>query len=164
MKITFFSFFLLAANLVFAQLPETDIFISRISKEGGKMVFSTPENITRRKGYDNQPFFMPDGKSLLYVAVPDTTQADIFRYDFASGKISAVTSTEESEYSPMLTPDGKNISWRSKALRLRKTVQASVTSSLKKRGCFTGRLRATFLSEEDLIPSGSFLLKQEQMS
>jgi Tol biopolymer transport system component len=103
-------YFLLAVHTVFAQLPETDIFISRISKEGGKMVFSSPENITRRKGYDNQPFFMPDGKSLLYVAVPDTTQADIFRYDFASGKISAVTKTEESEYSPMLTPDGKNIS------------------------------------------------------
>ena len=104
--------FILFTAVLFAkaQLPETDIFISEVKIQQGKPEFSTPKNITQRKGYDNQPFFMPDGKSLLFVAVPDTTQADIFRYDFTSRKISQVTRTNESEYSPMLTPDGKNIS------------------------------------------------------
>lgn len=110
MKIKFLLFSLLAAFSVKAQLPETDIFISRINMQNGKMGFSKPENITHRKGYDNQPFFLPDGKGLLFVVVPDTTQADIFRYDFATRKITPVTNTAESEYSPMLTPDGRNIS------------------------------------------------------
>ena len=101
---------LCVASIVNAQLPETDIFISQVTKRDGKLIFSTPDNITRRIGYDNQPFFMPDGKSLLYVAVPDTTQADIYKYDFVSKKSAAVTNTKESEYSPMLGPDGKNIS------------------------------------------------------
>ncbi len=94
----------------FAQLPETDIFISDVKIQNGKLEFSKPLNITSRTGYDNQPFFMPDGKSLLFVAVPDTTQADIFSYNFANKIISPVTQTAESEYSPMLSPDGKNIS------------------------------------------------------
>lgn len=102
--------FMLANKMLVAQLPETDIFICEVKDQHGKMEFSKPENITHRKGYDNQPYFMPDGKSLLFVAVPDTTQADIFRYDFSSKKITAVTNTKESEYSPMLTPDGQHIS------------------------------------------------------
>ena len=104
-------FFLLAVVInLKAQLPETDIFICDVKKQNGKLEFSRPENITHRKGYDNQPYFMPDGKSLLFVAVPDTTQADIFKYDFASKKTSSVTNTKESEYSPMLAPGGKDIS------------------------------------------------------
>jgi Tol biopolymer transport system component len=94
----------------FAQLPETDIFIADIKYIGGNISFSKPINITNRKGYDNQPYFMPDGKSLLFVAIPDSTQSDIFKYDFVTKKISAITRSEESEYSPSLSPDGKNIS------------------------------------------------------
>jgi len=101
---------LFAFGKLSAQLPETDIFICDMKVKDGKYEFSDPENISHRKGYDNQPYFMPDGKSLLYVAVPDTTQADIFSYDFKSKKITALTSTKESEYSPMLTPDGNDIS------------------------------------------------------
>ncbi len=110
MKIRLLLFLFAVTTTAIAQLPETDIFISEVKKQNGKLEFSTPENITHRKGYDNQPYFMPDGKSLLFVAVPDTTQADIFKYDFASKKVSSVTNTKESEYSPMLTPDGKSIS------------------------------------------------------
>jgi tricorn protease-like protein len=102
--------FLLSISSLQAQLPETDIFVSEMKIKDGKFEFSKPENITQRPGYDNQPYFMPDGKSLLFVAVPDTTQADIYSYSFKSKNVSAITSTKESEYSPMLSPDGKNIS------------------------------------------------------
>ncbi|MCX6276250.1 MAG: hypothetical protein NTV09_13700, partial [Bacteroidetes bacterium] len=77
MKIKTLIILLCVVSNAMAQLPETDIFISEVTKRDGKLMFSSPDNITQRKGYDNQPFFMPDGKSLLYVAVPDTTQADI---------------------------------------------------------------------------------------
>jgi Tol biopolymer transport system component len=110
MKRILFPILFLPTLFASGQLPETDIFISTIKVKGEKQEFSTPENITMRKGYDNQPFFTPDGKSLLFVAVPDSSQADIFRYDFGSRRISPVTNTKESEYSPMITPGGNHIS------------------------------------------------------
>lgn len=110
MKIKILIILLCVVSIANAQLPETDIFISQVTKHDRKLMFSAPDNITHREGYDNQPFFMPDGKSLLYVAVTDTTQSDIFKYDLITKKITAVTNTLESEYSPMLGPDGKNIS------------------------------------------------------
>jgi Tol biopolymer transport system component len=95
---------------LFAQLPETDIFLADIKNDNGKLSFSTPQNITKRKGYDNQPYFTPDGKSILFVALQDTIQSDIYKYDLATKKTTQVTHTAESEYSPNLTPDGKSIS------------------------------------------------------
>ena len=96
-------------TLLFAQLPDTDIFLTGIKKEGGKYTFTTPENITKRNGYDNQPCFSKDGKSILYVSVVDTTQSDIYSVDLQSKKISQLTNTKESEFSPTYSPDGKNL-------------------------------------------------------
>lgn len=110
MKSTFLASFLLLAILAKAQLPDTDIFLADIKNDHGIISFSTPVNITHRKGYDNQPYFTPDGKSILYVSVIDTTQSDVYRYDISSKKISRVTDTKESEYSPSLLADGKSIS------------------------------------------------------
>jgi hypothetical protein len=105
--VTIFCLFHLSLS---GQLPDTDIFLADIKNEGGNLSFSQPVNITNRKGYDNQPFFMQDGKSILYVAYKDTTQSDAFKYDIASKKVTQLTKTKESEYSPNLTPDGKSIS------------------------------------------------------
>ena len=95
-----------------AQLPDTDIFLAAMNKsKDGKLTFGKPENITNRKGYDNQPYFTPDGKSILYVSVPDEKKgSDIYKYDLLTHKSIQITKTEESEYSPMITPDNKFIS------------------------------------------------------
>jgi Tol biopolymer transport system component len=95
---------------VMAQLPETDIFLCKIKNDNGKYTFSKPENITDRKGYDNQPSFTPDGKRLLYVSVSDTSQSDIYSYDFDARVSVQFTDTKESEYSPAYTNDGKYVS------------------------------------------------------
>ena len=71
--------------------------------------FGEPKKITDFLGYNNQPFFLPDGKSILYTSIRNK-QADIYRYDVESGKTTQVTDTPESEYSPTLMPDGKNVS------------------------------------------------------
>jgi Tol biopolymer transport system component len=97
-------------SFLFAQLPDTDIFIADIKDDNGNLSFSQPVNITNRNGYDNQPYFMPDGKSILYVAFKDSTQSDVFKYELASKKLTQLTKTKESEYSPNLAPDGKSIS------------------------------------------------------
>ena len=52
---------------------------------------------------------MPDGHSILYTSIRNK-QADIYRYDASTGATTQVTNTPESEYSPTLMPDRKNIS------------------------------------------------------
>ena len=47
-----------------AQLPETDIWLFKIEKIEGKYSYTNPLNITHRAGYDNQPTFSLDGKSI----------------------------------------------------------------------------------------------------
>lgn len=101
---------ILVINYTIAQLPETDIFLCRIKKDSSKYIFSKPENITDRKGYDNQPCFSPDGKKLLYVSLNDSTQSDIYSYDLKAQVSVQFTETKESEYSPSFTKDRKAIS------------------------------------------------------
>jgi len=75
----------------------------------GKLKLGQPLKITTWAGYNNQPSFLADGKSILYTSIRDK-QADIYRYDFGAASTNQVTSTPESEYSPTLMPDGKSIS------------------------------------------------------
>ncbi|MEY4593720.1 MAG: hypothetical protein RIQ47_130, partial [Bacteroidota bacterium] len=61
-------FTILFIDNIYAQLPETDIFISEMTISDGIYSFSQPINMTRRKGYDNQPAFSADGTSFYFVA------------------------------------------------------------------------------------------------
>ena len=92
------------------QPPATNIFVADLSDHNGKWMVGKPVNITDRDGYNNQPFFLPDGKSLLYTSIREDKQADIYRYDLVNKTETNVTNTKESEYSPTLTPDRKNVS------------------------------------------------------
>ena len=106
------------SGIAFAQTPSpspaatpgfSDIFIVDIKNERGGMQFGQPLKFTTFVGYNNQPSFLPDGRSILYTSIRDK-QADIYRYDLRSRATSQITNTAESEYSPTLMPDGKNIS------------------------------------------------------
>jgi WD40 repeat protein len=110
MKKLFFYFLLISSNL-FAQLPNTDIWLLDVQNNKDTIILSNPVNITNRPGYDNQPTFSPDGKYLLYTSIRDEKQSDIYKYDLKTKKISQFTNTPAtSEYSPTFIPDGKNIS------------------------------------------------------
>ena len=90
--------------------PATDIFIADLTTTpGGKLKLGQPLKITNWAGYNNQPSFLPDGKSILYTSIRGK-QADIYRYDIRAVSTTQVTNTPESEYSPTLMPDGKSIS------------------------------------------------------
>src|SRR5947209_1280001 len=90
--------------------PATDIFVIDLTTSpGGKLKLGQPVKITNWAGYNNQPSFLPDGKSILYTSIRDK-QADIYRYDLRAASTTQVTNTPESEYSPTLMPDGKSIS------------------------------------------------------
>ena len=88
--------------------PPSDIFIVDVRKENGELKLGQPKKITNLPVYNNQPFFL-DGHTILYTSFRDK-QTDIYRYDIRTGKTTQVTNTPESEYSPTLMPDGKNIS------------------------------------------------------
>src|SRR5437588_2923561 len=87
----------------------SDIFIVNVKNERDGIRFSQPVKITTFAAYNNQPSFLPDGRSVLYTSIRNK-QADIYRYDIRSDATSQITNTPESEYSPTLMPDGKNIS------------------------------------------------------
>ncbi|HMG75909.1 MAG TPA: hypothetical protein VK582_20580 [Pyrinomonadaceae bacterium] len=90
--------------------PATDIFVIDLTtKPGGKLKLGQPVKITNWAGYNNQPSFLPDGKTILYTSIREK-QADIYRYDLRAASTTQVTNTPESEYSPTLMPDSKSIS------------------------------------------------------
>ena len=93
----------------FTQVPTTDIYLLNVSTKHGKFTFSDPQKISDWKGYNNQPYFSPDGKSIYYVSYRNK-QSDIYKYDIGSKATTQFTNTPEDEYSPKLTPDKKYIS------------------------------------------------------
>ena len=103
--------------------PDTEIYLAPMKIANGAIEIGPAVDITNNPGYDNQPFFTPDGKSVLFTSVrggpstalPSTelraggaggTQTDIYKYDIAAKQMSQVTRTPESEYSPTVTPAG----------------------------------------------------------
>ena len=100
--------------------PDTEIYLAALKSANGQLTIGTPENVTNNPGYDNQPFFTPDGKAMLFTSrrepspglrdTPNAPQTDIYRYDLASRTMARVTQTPESEYSPTPMLDGVTIS------------------------------------------------------
>jgi hypothetical protein len=93
---------------VFCQ-GSTDIHLIRMKVSGEKYAFSKPIKINPNEGYNNQPSFHPDGRSVLYSS-QSGTNTDIYRYDIESGETARLTNTPDSEYSPIVMPDGKRFS------------------------------------------------------
>lgn len=90
--------------------PATDIYLADLRVAQGRVTVGSPVNVTMRPGYDNQPFFLPDGRAFLYTSIRADSQADIYRYDIAAKASTRLTATRESEYSPTPLPDGKGFS------------------------------------------------------
>lgn len=113
LKITLTALCILASNALRtnAQLPETDIFIAEMQKKSGQWQFSQPINMTKKAGYDNQPFFTKDGNAFYFTGIhDDTTQSELYVCDLLKREVKKFTRTKTSEYSPQLTPDGQGIS------------------------------------------------------
>lgn len=92
-------FLFLNVFLVSAQ-PGTDIYLLEINATEDFVFVKDIRQVTDRKGYDNQPSFSPDGK-FLYFSSNRKDQTDIYRVKTGKRKVKKVTSTVESEYSPV---------------------------------------------------------------
>ena len=85
--------------------PSTDIYLLEMSSGLASLKSATPRAIATEKGYENQPFFTPDGRAILFTANRDGKQMDIFEHTLG-GATRQLISTPEGEYSPTITPDG----------------------------------------------------------
>ncbi len=91
--------------------PGTDIWVFSLHEEGDEVTVTEGFRATRRPGYDNQPHFLPGGRSLLFTSIDGSGQADILRYHMEDGSLHPFTeTTSESEYSATLMPPGNRVS------------------------------------------------------
>lgn len=87
--------------------PSSDVFLIPLAGHGATLAAGAPRNISNRVGYDNQPSFSRDGRSVFFTSTREDAQADIYRVEIATGTTSRVTRTApESEYSAAMTRDG----------------------------------------------------------
>ncbi len=90
-------------------LPNTDILLYSMARTGDRVEIGLGRNITASPGYDNQPSFSADGRSLLFSARRDGAQNDIYRFDLHSDATRRVTRTPKNEYSPRESSDGRHV-------------------------------------------------------
>jgi hypothetical protein len=104
--------FCAAAVAAAAPVAAQDVFLARIvSDAAGRPRVEAPINITNRPGYDNQPSFGADARTVFYTSTREDQQADIYRYDIAARTTTRLTtSAPESEYSATLMPGGTRFS------------------------------------------------------
>jgi hypothetical protein len=88
----------------------TEVYLAGLERDAMPLTGAPVLDISNNPGYDNEPSFTPDGKSILFVSNRDGKQTDIYRYDIATKTVTQLTHTAESEYSPVVTPDGKTFS------------------------------------------------------
>lgn len=94
----------LPTSLLAAPIPGTELWLAPLDLVEGKLVAGEAEQLTKRPGYDNQPYFAAEN-SLLYTSMQDG-QTDIWQFDLQTNETRAVRETAESEYSPQRTPAG----------------------------------------------------------
>lgn len=87
----------------------TEIYLVRMKVSGEKYTLSKSVKINPNEGYNNQPSFHPDGGSVLYSS-QSGTNTDIYQYVIETGETIRLTNTPDSEYSPIVMPDGDRFS------------------------------------------------------
>lgn len=87
----------------------TEVYLFDLKETKNGFSISNPLNISNNDGYDNQPSFTDDGKTMLFSSTRNN-QTDILWYHIQSGTKKWISETPGGEYSPVLMPDGKHIS------------------------------------------------------
>lgn len=107
-KVALFLFIAVHPLISFAQ-NSTEIYLFEFTYKNNSYQLINPINVSDNEGYDNQPSFTEDGKSLLYASTRNE-QTDILWYNIESGSKKWITNTPGGEYSPVLMSDGEHIS------------------------------------------------------
>ena len=102
--------FFALTSLTFSQQPNPEIFLFSIEKNADKFTFSGGKNITNNAGYDNQPSFSLDNRSILFTSNRNGKDTNIYEYFLADGKTEQITTSEDNEYTAK-DFDGKTINF-----------------------------------------------------
>ena len=97
----------LGAQAIADELPNTDIVVFQLHKDGGGFQISDPQAVAQSSGYDNQPCFSADSKEIYFSRI-ENDQADIWRWS-RSGGTENLTSSRWSEYSPTPIPGTRDL-------------------------------------------------------
>jgi len=104
---------ILICPYLFAQLPSSDleVFLADFTISDDKIDLIHVQNVSKNKGYDNQPWFSSDGKTLLYASNRDG-ETDIISLNVTSlEKIWLTETPNRSEYSPQFRPNTEELSY-----------------------------------------------------
>lgn len=83
---------------VFSQQSNPEIYLFSIEKKDGKFSFADGKNISNNSGYDNQPSFSLDNRSILFTSSQITKDTNIYEYFLVDGKTNQITTSEDNEY------------------------------------------------------------------
>jgi imidazolonepropionase-like amidohydrolase/Tol biopolymer transport system component len=95
------------------------------SPDGKKVIFNAagylytkdlpdgkPERLTEELGWEFEPSFSPDGKSIVFISWSDERHGAIMKYDFKGKKLNPVTTEKGFYYSPKFNNRGNMIVYR----------------------------------------------------
>ena len=92
---------LAALVLIASDLRAQDIYLFDMERLTDGYALTTGKNLTDRAGYDNQPFFTRESKTILFASQRDGDN-DIYEYVIETEEIRQLTDTPDiPEYSPM---------------------------------------------------------------
>lgn len=106
----------LSAALIQAQVPNPaspapfDIYLVPLNGGLASMKSATLVPLATQPGYDNQPYFTPDGNRVLFAANRDGKQTDVYMFTRADRRVVQLTATPTNENSPTPLPDGSGFS------------------------------------------------------
>jgi len=102
----------LCAVTLSAQLPSTQIYTLSLKANEAKVIIDNPVLVTgfNPDGYNNQPHFVDDDHLLITSSYQSLGLTDILELDTRLNRITRITQTEESEYSPIIMSSGLDFS------------------------------------------------------
>ena len=77
------------------ELPECDIYLFDVVEEKNLISIVNGRNVTQRAGYDNQPWFTPNGKTFLFTANYQPDRTDVYEFDLATAEIRQLTEVSD---------------------------------------------------------------------
>ncbi len=89
-----------AAIPAIAQGGNSEVFVFEIKTKDGAFSLAGGANISNSPGYDNQPSFSADGKSVLFTSVRNGKSPDIYEYVLSDRVLNQITTSEDAEYTP----------------------------------------------------------------
>ncbi len=98
-------------NSVQAPSMGSEIYLYELQVKNGSYQISNGQNITNNPGYDNQPYFTNDNKSILFASNRDGKQTDIYSYSLAKKATTQLTFTPHNEFSPKAIVASNDISF-----------------------------------------------------